>query len=228
MNRTEFLDEASQSMDTFLVVVIARNNRPAHDDRLACASQSPQVVQNQFVGYPGIALVPDRVYLLADRANTATPLSVDRPLYRPFLTNREGEEQVDTHSSDVWVEISPESVCHGQVVESFVCVQKQAVRRRLSPLSEPVRVIYASVLALIRPEWLSCIGKSAFALARMIAQETQFWPQWSEKNEFGYGMITENGIDMLLTWNMDYYLNLCERNYTPDVCVSGYSSLNTP
>lgn len=62
-------------------------------------------------------------------------------------------------------------------------------------------------------------------LKGLIAQETQFWPLWPEKNEFGYGMMTEKGIDMLLTWNMDYYLNLCQRYYTPDVCMGGYSSL---
>ena len=62
-------------------------------------------------------------------------------------------------------------------------------------------------------------------LKGLIAQETQFWPLWSEKNEFGYGMMTEKGIDMLLTWNQDYYLNLCQRYYTPDVCEKGYSSL---
>jgi len=60
----------------------------------------------------------------------------------------------------------------------------------------------------------------------LIAQETQFWPLWQEESEFGYGMITENGIDLLLNWNLDFYLELCNRYYTPDQCSDGYSLLS--
>lgn len=59
----------------------------------------------------------------------------------------------------------------------------------------------------------------------LIAQESQFWPMWPSKPEFGYGMMTEKGIDLLLTWNTDYYLDLCNQHYTPDDCDDGYSSL---
>ena len=59
----------------------------------------------------------------------------------------------------------------------------------------------------------------------LIAQESQFWPMWPSKPEFGYGMMTENGIDLLLTWNTEYYLDLCNQHYTPDDCDDGYSSL---
>jgi hypothetical protein len=59
----------------------------------------------------------------------------------------------------------------------------------------------------------------------VIAQESQFWPFWSRKLEYGYGMITENGIDMLLNWNQDFYLELCNQYYTPDYCINGYSRL---
>jgi hypothetical protein len=62
-------------------------------------------------------------------------------------------------------------------------------------------------------------------LKGLIAQESQFWPLWDSKPEFGYGMMTENGIDLLLTWNTDYYLRLCNLHYTPDNCDDGYSSL---
>ena len=62
----------------------------------------------------------------------------------------------------------------------------------------------------------------------LIAQESQFWPLWQVKSEFGYGMITENGIDLLLNWNVDYYLELCNRYYTPDQCAVGYSLLSEP
>lgn len=62
-------------------------------------------------------------------------------------------------------------------------------------------------------------------LKGLIAQESQFWPLWDSKPEFGYGMMTENGIDLLLTWNTDYFLNLCNQHYTPDDCDDGYSLL---
>jgi len=61
----------------------------------------------------------------------------------------------------------------------------------------------------------------------LIAQESQFWPLWPEKREFGYGMLTENGIDLLLNWNTEYYLKICNKYYTPDVCGAGYSALDT-
>ena len=117
--------------------------------------------------------LPDRVYLLADTPQPATALDLDKPLYRPFVADHEGEGQSKAPSSDVWVEISPDSVCQGKTVEAFACLQKRSARRRLSPQAEPVTVIYASVLTLIKPEWLSCVGKSTFALARMMAKETR-------------------------------------------------------
>ena len=41
-------------------------------------------------------------------------------------------------------------------------------------------------------------------------------------------MITENGIDLLLNWNLDFYLEICNRYYTPDQCSDGYSMLSEP
>ena len=59
----------------------------------------------------------------------------------------------------------------------------------------------------------------------VIAQESQFWPLWPNKPEYGYGMMSEMGIDLLLNWNVNYYLNLCKQYYTADQCQNGYSYL---
>lgn len=63
-------------------------------------------------------------------------------------------------------------------------------------------------------------------LKGLIAQESQFWPFWQENWEFGYGMITENGIDLLLNWNTSYYRDICERYFSTDYCKNGYSLLS--
>ncbi len=65
-------------------------------------------------------------------------------------------------------------------------------------------------------------------LKGLIMQESQFWPHSSVKNEYGFGMITENGIDMLLTWNRDYFLRVCLDAYAKDQnrCQAGYTSFS--
>ena len=61
----------------------------------------------------------------------------------------------------------------------------------------------------------------------LIAQESQFWPVSSTPYEYGLGMITESGADMLLRWNAPYFLNLCMSTFPHDSekCMSGFSSL---
>jgi hypothetical protein len=61
----------------------------------------------------------------------------------------------------------------------------------------------------------------------VIAQESQFWPLWPNKPEYGYGMMSEMGIDLLLNWNVDYFLNLCNQHYPSDQCQKGYSYLTS-
>ena len=63
-------------------------------------------------------------------------------------------------------------------------------------------------------------------LKAMIAQETQFWPESKSPYEIGLGSLTENGVDMLLAWNMEYFLPLCTAAYGNKACLGGYSSLN--
>ena len=62
-------------------------------------------------------------------------------------------------------------------------------------------------------------------LKGVIGQESQFWDGWVISGEYGYGMMTENGADLLLSWNLDYYLDLCVPLYGEDGCAWGYSNL---
>lgn len=62
-------------------------------------------------------------------------------------------------------------------------------------------------------------------LKGIIAQETQFWPYPDASTEMGLGRITENGADMLLTWNTPKYLEVCRSVYSEERCMVGYPSL---
>lgn len=62
-------------------------------------------------------------------------------------------------------------------------------------------------------------------LKAVIAQESQFWPDTKKPYEKGLGFITENGVDMLLNWNIPYYLNICLPMYAEGICSYGYSSI---
>jgi hypothetical protein len=59
----------------------------------------------------------------------------------------------------------------------------------------------------------------------VIAQESQFWPEWYFNGEFGLGMLTDEGIEMMLTWNPVAFLELCTPVYGEDDCAWGYDSL---
>ena len=116
--------------------------------------------------------LPDRIYMLETDGNANTSGTGDFS-YRPFPTNQDEAHDADSRPPVGAVEINPDSVCHGKVVEGFVCLQKRLVRRRVSPLSDPEQIVYASCLTLIKPEWLSCVGTSAITLARAIANQTR-------------------------------------------------------
>jgi hypothetical protein len=66
----------------------------------------------------------------------------------------------------------------------------------------------------------------ARVLKGILAQETQFWPTSGNPYELGLGKITTNGADMLLMWNLDYYLSICTPIYTTIGCSAGYSNLS--
>jgi hypothetical protein len=59
----------------------------------------------------------------------------------------------------------------------------------------------------------------------VIAQESQFWPDWYLNGEYGLGMLTDDGIEMMLIWNPVAFLDLCIPEYGADDCAWGYDSL---
>jgi hypothetical protein len=59
----------------------------------------------------------------------------------------------------------------------------------------------------------------------IIAQESQFWQVSSSPYELGLGKITDNGVDLLLLWDPEYYLSVCTPLYQKDRCSKGYSNL---
>ena len=62
----------------------------------------------------------------------------------------------------------------------------------------------------------------------IITQESQFWPDSDINHEYGFGMITESGVDLLLRWNPVYFQPLCNEIfvYDPEKCISGFSGMN--
>jgi hypothetical protein len=63
-------------------------------------------------------------------------------------------------------------------------------------------------------------------LKAIIAQESQFWPRSDTPYELGLGMMTENGLDMLLRWNQDYYNSVCKQLLDDETCRKGYPKLS--
>lgn len=61
----------------------------------------------------------------------------------------------------------------------------------------------------------------------IITQESQFWPDSNISHEYGLGMITESGADLLLRWNPVYFQPLCNEifAYDPERCKSGFSGM---
>jgi hypothetical protein len=66
----------------------------------------------------------------------------------------------------------------------------------------------------------------ARVLKGILAQESQFWPHSNDPYERGLGMFTEDGADMALMWNTDFFLENCIPMYGEDTCASGYSLLH--
>ena len=60
-------------------------------------------------------------------------------------------------------------------------------------------------------------------LKGLIGQESQFWNGWVIEGEYGYGMLTDEGADMLLRWHIETFLDLCIPAYGVNECAWGYS-----
>ena len=65
----------------------------------------------------------------------------------------------------------------------------------------------------------------ARVLKGIVAQETQFWPISEDPYALGLGKITESDTNILLMWNLDYYLSICSPNYSLVGCSGGYANL---
>jgi hypothetical protein len=60
-------------------------------------------------------------------------------------------------------------------------------------------------------------------LKGLIGQESQFWNGWVFEGEYGYGMLTDQGADLLLRWHLETFLDLCIPAYGVNECAWGYS-----
>ncbi|MBE0640465.1 MAG: hypothetical protein IH599_00415 [Bacteroidales bacterium] len=65
----------------------------------------------------------------------------------------------------------------------------------------------------------------ALLLKGLIGQESQFWDGWVIAGEYGYGMLTDKGADLLLTWDVEKFLDLCVPAYGVNECAWGYTEL---
>jgi hypothetical protein len=63
-------------------------------------------------------------------------------------------------------------------------------------------------------------------LKGLIGQESQFYPNWVREGEYGLGMLTEKGADMLLNWNEPFYMEKCSEIYNKDYCRNGYENIS--
>jgi hypothetical protein len=62
-------------------------------------------------------------------------------------------------------------------------------------------------------------------LKAIITQETQFWPHGNPAREWGFGRITDNGADMLMSWNTPYYDQVCAQIFDEEYCAKGYNNM---
>ena len=62
-------------------------------------------------------------------------------------------------------------------------------------------------------------------LKAIIAQESQFMPESNDPYEKGLGYLTEDGLDMLLMWNTEYYVENCTSIFEEYLCSPGYAEL---
>jgi len=97
------------------------------------------------------------------------------------------------------------------------CGEKLAAQKVLEWQNQYDEQIYAAALKYNVPARL---------LKGIIAQETQFWPYPVAPYELGLGRITENGADMLLSWNIQDYLETCLAMFPEDRCSAGYTNLH--
>ncbi len=69
-------------------------------------------------------------------------------------------------------------------------------------------------------------GIPAQILKAVILQESQFWQEHDLQYEYGLGCLSENGVDVLLSWDIERFLSVCTEAYDEQACSAGYASLS--
>ncbi len=69
-------------------------------------------------------------------------------------------------------------------------------------------------------------GIPAQILKAVILQESQFWPYHELQYEYGLGCLSENGVDVLLSWDTEKFLSECISAFDEASCAAGYNSLS--
>lgn len=115
--------------------------------------------------------LPNKIYILKEQTDAESEIDGE-PAYEPYIPKGSNPELEALHA-DAVVAISPESICSTRAMYAFVCGQRQRIRRRYSPLSDPVTEILASFLTVIKKEWLDYLDQPLMQLTRSIAKETR-------------------------------------------------------
>jgi hypothetical protein len=63
-------------------------------------------------------------------------------------------------------------------------------------------------------------------LKYIIGKESQFWPFWSGKNEVGLIQLTDDGADLVLSWDKGIYNIYCPQAINNYLCLYGYGYLD--
>lgn len=68
-------------------------------------------------------------------------------------------------------------------------------------------------------------GVPAQLMKNLFARESQFWPGRFNSEHLGLGHITDNGAEVLLLWNADFFDQFCPLVLDGSVCARGYIHL---
>jgi len=69
-------------------------------------------------------------------------------------------------------------------------------------------------------------GVPAHLLKNLFAEESQFWPGISTKDDVGLGQLTEDGADTTLLWNPPFFYQFCPLVMDSGECAKGYLHLD--
>lgn len=70
-------------------------------------------------------------------------------------------------------------------------------------------------------------GVPAQLMKNLFAQESQFWPgEFRVPFEYGLGQITDQGADVILIWNPEFFQQFCPMALSAEACSRGYLGLS--